>query len=97
MKRRKKHKKYNLKNIFQFIQDSFDDFITIVLWVILWSIVEPYLTNLHIGYRIGMVLIILLFLNKRLLKFPQPPRKYKKRKVTLNELADKIDNMNNRV
>ena len=99
MKHKKKSKKIraNLKAILQFTQDSFDDFITIILWVILWSMVEPYINNFHVGYRLTMIVLIIVFLNKRLLKFPQPTKKYKKRKITLNELAEKIENINNRV
>lgn len=87
----------NLKNILQFIQDSFDDFITILLWVILWSIIEPYIIHVNLIYKITIVVLIIIFLNKRLLKFPTSSRKYKKKRITNKEIAEKIDNLNNRV
>lgn len=98
MKKRKiKKTKRNIKNILQFIQDSFSDFLMIVLWVLLWNLIEPFLSKLYIGYKILIITTIIFFLNKSLLKFPSKPKKYKKQKLTLKDIAEKIENLNSRV
>lgn len=91
------NKKTSFKNIIQFIQDSFDDLITIMLWVVLWNILEPYLNSINLNYKLLLVFCIVIFLNKRLLKFPKPKKRYKKRKTTLKDIEEKIENISNRV
>ena len=86
--------KYNIKSLLEFIQGNFEDELTIFVWVLMWSLLEPWLIYIHWICRIGLILLLLFLLNKRLLKFPKK-RKYRKKKVTNKDLAVKIDNLEN--
>ena len=91
MKRSTKYK-IKFKNLIQFLKDSFDDFITIVLWVMMWSIVEPYILGWNVIIKILIVILLIVFLNKRLLKFPKKTKR-RKGKPKLKEVLEKLDNL----
>jgi len=65
-KRRKKkiNKVSLLKIIIKWFQLSIDEAITIAVWVLAWSIVEPYVMELPINVKALLILLLIVILQR---------------------------------
>jgi hypothetical protein len=69
MKKRKKSKKSisAIKVLYKWFQLSIDQALTILVWVLMWSLIEPYVADINTVTRILIVLMLVIILQRDIL------------------------------
>jgi len=64
MKKRKKRSKKitGLKLIMGWLQSTLNQALTIAIWVISWSIVEPYICDFSLHFKLLIILLLIIIL-----------------------------------
>jgi len=69
MKKKKDNKSVSvLKIIYKWFQLSVDEAMTILVWVLAWSIVEPYVKHFTINNRLLIILLLIILLQRDITK-----------------------------
>ena len=75
-KKRSKNKPITLARVFiKWLQLSADEAMTIAVWVLAWSIAEPYVMKLSIKERALMILLLILILQRNVTKILRQKKK----------------------
>ena len=62
--KRKEKKITGVRLIFRWLQSSLDQALTIAVWVVIWSIVEPYICEISLPIKLLVVLLLLIILQR---------------------------------
>ena len=77
-KKKRKIKRVSLiKVIIKWFQLSFDEALTIGVWILMWSILEPYVMRLPVNIRILMILLAIIILQRDVTKILKQKKKKK--------------------
>jgi len=76
-KRKKQFKISLLKVIIKWFQLSIDEAMTIAVWVLAWSIAEPYVMELPINVRALVILLLIIILQRDVTKILRQKKKKK--------------------
>jgi len=63
-KKKKKKKITAIKIILGWLQASVDQALTIAVWVITWSVVEPYVCDFSLPFRLLIILLLIIILQR---------------------------------
>jgi len=69
-KRKSKYRKKSIsaiKVLIKWFQLSIDQALTILVWVLMWSLIEPYIVYINVVTRILAVLILIIVLQRDIL------------------------------
>ena len=57
-----------LKVIYKWFQLSLDQALTILIWILTWSVLEPYITDINITTRCLIIVLLIIVLQRDITK-----------------------------
>ena len=57
-----------LKVIYKWFQLSLDQALTILIWILTWSVLEPYIADINITTRCLIILLLIIVLQRDVVK-----------------------------